>query len=55
MIAVDPIGPATVCDETMICDETTLVEDGPVFLGTQDGTVTSTGVTPGTVTLTPAS
>lgn len=55
MIAVDPIGPATICDETTICSETTLADDGPVFLETDDGAVTSTGVTPGTVTLTPAS
>lgn len=55
MIAVDPIGPATVCSENTICSENTVVNDGPVLADTSDGSLTSAGVTPGTLTLTPAS
>lgn len=54
MIAVDPIGPATVCDETTICDETTVVNDGPVLGDTAQGALTSTAVSPGSLTLSPS-
>ncbi len=53
MIAVDPIGPATVCSENTICSESTVVNDGPIVTAITDGSLTSNTPTPGTLTLVP--